>query len=257
MRVCVGGGVLLVAVRAASVLGGRHVRLPHRQDAPPSRRRPRSEMHVGQARPPLHAPPHLPRQVNPDIDSFDLALVLGANDTVNSSAVEDPNSVIAGESRGRGGEGEGAGRGGRPAVQAAPQHKAHVAESAACDAPVPVSTRTHSLAPRHARDRGVAQQERDRGQAFHGGRIRRRRQPGWVALLGAGQALLPFVAAAVRSSRSLTAVLFQICQICQSVDSSCASRPAVFYKPNTSMLLGDAKDIAEKLKAAVFQALHL
>jgi NAD/NADP transhydrogenase beta subunit len=31
----------------------------------------------------------------------------------------------------------------------------------------------------------------------------------------------------------------------------------VFYKPNTSMLLGDAKDIAEKLKAAVFQALHL
>ena len=35
-------------------------------------------------------------EVNPEMESFDLALVIGANDTVNSSAVEDPNSVIAG-----------------------------------------------------------------------------------------------------------------------------------------------------------------
>ena len=35
-------------------------------------------------------------EVNPEIDHFDLALVIGANDTVNSAAVEDPNSVIAG-----------------------------------------------------------------------------------------------------------------------------------------------------------------
>lgn len=35
-------------------------------------------------------------EVNPHMDEFDLALVIGANDTVNSSAVEDPNSVIAG-----------------------------------------------------------------------------------------------------------------------------------------------------------------
>jgi NAD(P) transhydrogenase len=35
-------------------------------------------------------------EVNPHMDDFDLALVIGANDTVNSSAVEDPNSVIAG-----------------------------------------------------------------------------------------------------------------------------------------------------------------
>ena len=31
------------------------------------------------------------------MESFDLVLVIGANDTVNSAAVEDPNSVIAGE----------------------------------------------------------------------------------------------------------------------------------------------------------------
>ncbi len=30
------------------------------------------------------------------MESFDLALVIGANDTVNSAAVEDPDSVIAG-----------------------------------------------------------------------------------------------------------------------------------------------------------------
>ena len=35
-------------------------------------------------------------EVNPEMDSFDLALVIGANDTVNSAAIEDPNSVIAG-----------------------------------------------------------------------------------------------------------------------------------------------------------------
>jgi NAD(P) transhydrogenase len=34
--------------------------------------------------------------VNPEMESFDLALVIGANDTVNSAAVEDPSSVIAG-----------------------------------------------------------------------------------------------------------------------------------------------------------------
>ena len=31
------------------------------------------------------------------MESFDLCLVIGANNTVNSAAVEDPNSVIAGE----------------------------------------------------------------------------------------------------------------------------------------------------------------
>ncbi|KAI7844259.1 hypothetical protein COHA_002057 [Chlorella ohadii] len=35
-------------------------------------------------------------EVNPEMESFDLALVIGANDTVNSAAVEDPDSVIAG-----------------------------------------------------------------------------------------------------------------------------------------------------------------
>ncbi|PRW58793.1 NAD(P) mitochondrial isoform A [Chlorella sorokiniana] len=35
-------------------------------------------------------------EVNPEMESFDLVLVIGANDTVNSAAVEDPNSVIAG-----------------------------------------------------------------------------------------------------------------------------------------------------------------
>ena len=36
------------------------------------------------------------QEINPDFPSTDVVLVIGANDTVNSSAVEDPNSVIAG-----------------------------------------------------------------------------------------------------------------------------------------------------------------
>jgi len=35
-------------------------------------------------------------EVNPEITEFDLTLVIGANDTVNSAAEEDPNSIIAG-----------------------------------------------------------------------------------------------------------------------------------------------------------------
>lgn len=35
-------------------------------------------------------------EVNPEIETFDLTLVIGANDTVNSAAEEDPNSIIAG-----------------------------------------------------------------------------------------------------------------------------------------------------------------
>lgn len=35
-------------------------------------------------------------EINADFASADVALVIGANDTVNSSAIEDPNSVIAG-----------------------------------------------------------------------------------------------------------------------------------------------------------------
>lgn len=43
--------------------------------------------------------PHIGHaQVNPELrdGSVDLALVIGANDTINSAAIEDPNSVIAG-----------------------------------------------------------------------------------------------------------------------------------------------------------------
>lgn len=35
-------------------------------------------------------------EINPDFSKADVALVIGANDTVNSAALEDPNSVIAG-----------------------------------------------------------------------------------------------------------------------------------------------------------------
>jgi len=35
-------------------------------------------------------------EVNPEINDIDLTLVIGANDTVNSAAEEDPNSIIAG-----------------------------------------------------------------------------------------------------------------------------------------------------------------
>lgn len=38
-------------------------------------------------------------EVNPEIEHADVVLVIGANDTVNSAAVEDPNSVIAGSLR--------------------------------------------------------------------------------------------------------------------------------------------------------------
>lgn len=35
-------------------------------------------------------------EINEEMDEADVCLVIGANDTVNSAAVEDPNSVIAG-----------------------------------------------------------------------------------------------------------------------------------------------------------------
>ena len=35
-------------------------------------------------------------EINDDMPEIDLTLVVGANDTVNSAAEEDPNSIIAG-----------------------------------------------------------------------------------------------------------------------------------------------------------------
>ena len=35
-------------------------------------------------------------EINDDMSEFDLCLVVGANDTVNSAAVEDPSSPLAG-----------------------------------------------------------------------------------------------------------------------------------------------------------------
>jgi NAD(P) transhydrogenase len=35
-------------------------------------------------------------EINDDFNHCDLALVIGANDTVNSAAEDDPNSIIAG-----------------------------------------------------------------------------------------------------------------------------------------------------------------
>jgi NAD(P) transhydrogenase len=35
-------------------------------------------------------------EINPDMEDTDLVLVIGANDTVNSAAEDDPNSIIAG-----------------------------------------------------------------------------------------------------------------------------------------------------------------
>ena len=35
-------------------------------------------------------------EVNPEMDQVDVTIVVGANDTVNSAAEEDPNSAIAG-----------------------------------------------------------------------------------------------------------------------------------------------------------------
>merc|ERR1712206_66145 len=38
----------------------------------------------------------MPDELNEDWDDVDLSLVIGANDTVNSAAEDDPNSIIAG-----------------------------------------------------------------------------------------------------------------------------------------------------------------
>jgi NAD(P) transhydrogenase len=35
-------------------------------------------------------------EINDDFEKTDMALVVGANDTINSAAIEDPNSIIAG-----------------------------------------------------------------------------------------------------------------------------------------------------------------
>ena len=39
---------------------------------------------------------HEMEEINSDMPHVDLTLVIGANDTVNSAAEEDPNSIIAG-----------------------------------------------------------------------------------------------------------------------------------------------------------------
>ena len=39
---------------------------------------------------------HEMEEINDDMSDVDLTLVIGANDTVNSAAEEDPNSIIAG-----------------------------------------------------------------------------------------------------------------------------------------------------------------
>ena len=39
---------------------------------------------------------HEMEEINDDMPEVDLTLVIGANDTVNSAAEEDPNSIIAG-----------------------------------------------------------------------------------------------------------------------------------------------------------------
>ncbi len=39
-------------------------------------------------------------EINEELDDADVCLVIGANDTVNSAALDDPNSVIAGERAG-------------------------------------------------------------------------------------------------------------------------------------------------------------
>jgi len=39
---------------------------------------------------------YFPYRINDDFDETDVALVIGANDTVNSAAEDDPNSEIAG-----------------------------------------------------------------------------------------------------------------------------------------------------------------
>lgn len=42
------------------------------------------------------APYNTNHQINPEMKDVDVALVIGANDTVNSAAVDDPESIIAG-----------------------------------------------------------------------------------------------------------------------------------------------------------------
>lgn len=39
---------------------------------------------------------HEMEEINPEMESIDCVMVIGANDTVNSGAEEDPNSAIAG-----------------------------------------------------------------------------------------------------------------------------------------------------------------
>lgn len=93
-------------------------------------------------------------EINPEMDGFDVALVIGANDTINSAAIDDPNSVIAG----------------MPVLEV-------------------------------WRSKQVIVMKRTMGTGYAG-----------------------------------------------------ADNP-VFYKPNTSMLLGDAKDVCDKLKSKCFEAL--
>ena len=90
-------------------------------------------------------------EINDDFKDTDICLVVGANDTVNSAAIEDPNSIIAGSRRAR-----------------APVPRAHPAHGG--PAPCPRHRR-------HARAARVGGQECDRDEALHGRGLCGRGQP--------------------------------------------------------------------------------
>ncbi len=116
---------------------------------------------------------HELEEINADFEKTDLALVIGANDTVNSAAVEDPNSVIAGMP---------------------------VLEVWRAKSVVMMKARLRELRCTHAcPDLTCVLPQRTMGAGYAG-----------------------------------------------------ADNP-VMYKPNTQMLLGDAKAVCDKLRAAVFE----
>jgi NAD(P) transhydrogenase len=92
-------------------------------------------------------------EINDDFPNTDITLVVGANDTINSAAEEDPNSIIAG----------------MPVLQVLPAHSLLITHS---------ELTTHYLPPTtHYRAAGVEVQAGRGDEALHGCGLRRRRQP--------------------------------------------------------------------------------
>lgn len=163
-------------------------------------------------------------EINEEIAHADVCIVLGANDTVNSAAVDDPNSVIAGVWR--------------------------ALHRGCSSGPLTASAPSTAWLP----DAGMPVIEV--WKAKHVIFVKRSMGVGYAGAEVSAPALLPAPAVCACSVRLLPSEgVPQPPAPCPYTLApparGCAVQNPVFYKDNTSMLLGDARAICDALLAKV------